>query len=478
MRLNIKNIIFFIIIYLPFENMALKYLPVNDTIYSLLRFVPEIIIYLLFFYVFGSKLISGKHFNKNPINTPVIIFILYSFLLILINSAPFTESMMGLRTIFRYVVLFYVIINLDFEYRTIKKLIACLLVIALIQSIIAIYHHYFGISNLWMPRANSLEIGGKITRFRILNSHNFRSGREIGVGLGTFGDSVLLAMFLVIGTALIIPFALKQFKKKTKYGKYSLIGMVLIFAGLLTTYSRGSFLVALMMIPIGWALVNNVKKITLVILLTFILGAPTIVLFDSYSFSLNQGFVNPIRQYVSPIENVTSVFDKDYQNKTLQYSRGYIITVIGGKIIKSMPFFGNSSAAQFALEKTLEEDLTYVSFKNLQVINDVYWIAFIIYFGFIGLAIFLYILYKLFKIGIFVLYNTELLYYKILSLSFVLILITSIPYSFIIRTFAFRQFSFYFWTLAAFTVLEWHRLNKQKTKAKISLVPSEKIDMQ
>ena len=213
----------------------------------------------------------------------------------------------------------------------------------------------------------------------------------------------------------------------------------------------------------------------LVAILIIIISAPILILFENTNSNSAEGYINPNKNYVSPIQNVTAVFEEDYQKQTLEYSRGYIVTVIGGKIIKSMPFFGNSSAAEFALQKTLKEDLTYVSFKNLQVINDVYWVAFIIYFGFIGLGIFLYILYKLFKVGIFVLYNTDLLYSKILSLSFVLIVITAIPYSFIIRTFVFRQFSFYFWALAAFTIIEWQRLLKaNQNKSLIKTNQSDK----
>lgn len=448
-------------VYLPFENLALKYIPVNDLIYSLLRFIPELIIYILFIYVFGSKILSRHSLNKNPIHIPVVFFLLYSVLLIFINSAPAIESLLGLRLIFRYVVLFYLIINLDFEYRFIKKLINALLIITIFQCIIAIYHHFFGINEFWLPRASAFEIGGKATKFKILNQ-TYRGGREIGVGIGTMGDTVLLAMYLVIGCALMIPFSLKQFRKKTQYGKYAIFGLGLIFVGLLFTYSRGSFLVALTMMPIAWVLINSSKRIMLVTILIVFISSPILILLDYSSSNTVGGYINPITQYVNPIQNVTSIFDEDYQKQSLEYSRGYIVTVIGGKIIKSMPFLGNSSASQFAIEKSVKENSIYVSFSNLQVINDVYWIAFIIYFGFVGLAIFLYILYKLFKVSIFVLYNTELLYYKMLSLSFVLILITAIPYSFIIRTFVFRQFSFYFWTLAAFTIIEWQRLQKIK----------------
>lgn len=227
-------------VYLPFENIVLKYLPVNDLIYSFLRFIPEIIIYFLFIYVLGSKVKSRTALSKNPIHVPVVIFLLYSVLLIFINSSPLVESLLGLRVLFRYVILFYVIINIDFEYAFIKKLINVLLVITFLQCIIAIYHHYFGINEFWLPRASSLEIGGKATKFKILNQ-NLRSGREIGVGIGTMGDTVLLAMYLVIGCALLTPFTLKQIRIKTKYGKYALFGLGLIFAGLLFTYSRGFF---------------------------------------------------------------------------------------------------------------------------------------------------------------------------------------------------------------------------------------------
>lgn len=449
-------------VFLPFESIVLKYFPVSDVTYSLLRMLIEFLIYLLLIYVISSKLISKVPFSTNPIHRPLVIFIFYALALIIINSAPFVDSLINIRAIFRYLALFYVIININLEYRTIVKLTNTLIGIAVLQSCISVYQHFFGISQFWMPRANVLEIAGKVSKFRILGESANRSGREIGVGIGTFSDSLGLSMYLVIVSAILIPFLFKRFNNNAKSRFWVAACMVILIVGLLYSYSRGSFLIVMLMFPVAWLLLNKIKKTALIISLSLIVLVPTIIVLDDAHLKSNEEYINPVFEYVSPIDNVTSIFTKSYQNRTLESSRGFMITVIGGEILQSLPFLGYGPAMNFALEKAIEENFKYVKINNLHMINDVFWIAFIIYFGLIGLSIFLYMLYKLLMVSLFVLKNSPLLYHKSLALSYIIILITAVPYTFIIRTFIFRQYSFYFWSLAALTVVEWIRLKNNR----------------
>ncbi|NNC84775.1 MAG: hypothetical protein HKN75_01760 [Bacteroidia bacterium] len=456
------------LLFLPFEIIVLKYLPVNDVLYSLSRMASEFIIYSLLLYVIATKLNSRTPFSKSPIHTPLLLFIFYSLSLILINAAPVVDSLINMRAILRYLALFYVIINIDIEYRTVVKLTKALIGIGLLQSFIAIYHHFFGINDFWMPRENVLEIAGKVSNFKILGKGSIRSGREIGVGIGTMGDSLTLSMFLVVCSALIIPFLYKTFNTNIKSRFYIALSLAIILLAILYTYSRGSFLITLLMFPISWLLVNRIKKSALLISVTILIVIPAFLFVDEIGSDSDEAYINPVMEYVSPIENVTSIFTKSYQERTFEYSRGFMISAIGGELFRSLTLIGYGPAMNFALEKAIEQNLTFVDYKNINVINDVYWIAFIIYYGIIGLALFLFILYKLLKVSLYVIRYSDLLYHRTLALSFILILVTAIPYTFIIRTFVFRQYSLYFWALAALTALEWYRL-QQKSKKELAV---------
>ena len=74
------------------------------------------------------------------------------------------------------------------------------------------------------------------------------------------------------------------------------------------------------------------------------------------------------------------------------------------------------------------------------------------------LAIYFFILYKIFRASVFVYNNSDDAYFKIFALAMAAIIIIAIPYSLILRTFVFRSFSFFFWLIAGLVFSEWRRL--------------------
>jgi len=61
MKLKITRTLFILVLFVPFEVLILKYLPVSDTIYGYLRFAVEVIIYLLA----GKKSFPKEHLLIN-----------------------------------------------------------------------------------------------------------------------------------------------------------------------------------------------------------------------------------------------------------------------------------------------------------------------------------------------------------------------------------------------------------------------------
>lgn len=93
--------------------------------------------------------------------------------------------------------------------------------------------------------------------------------------------------------------------------------------------------------------------------------------------------------------------------KLIQFSRGAVLTEIGGNLISSFKLIGYSPAQEFALNKAATKLFgSNMPVNNLPIINDVYWVAFIIYYGLIGLAIYFFILYRIFKASVFVFRNS------------------------------------------------------------------------
>ncbi len=462
MNLKFTWFIFLLAIFVPFEVVILKYLPVSDVVYSYLRFAVEIFIYLLA----GLLLLRFVYLRKLPkgtsIDKPLLIFIGYALLITIINQAPMFQAFMGLRVLLRYVPLFYVIAFINVDTASARRILQAIVCIAAIQCSVAIYQHYFGISSFWYPRASDLEIGGKQVSFRMLST-GFSGGREMGAGIGTFGDSVFLALFLVILFVVTVAALQKTIRiPRSHKWMYSTV-LVLITLALFFTYSRGSVLVAFAAVPIILLLAGGRKRMIVYLSVGLLLASPIILLgvFDNNSSS--EAYINPKLKYTDPLSNITTVFSSSYVDNTMQYSRGAVLTEVGGHLISSFKLMGYSPAQEFALEKAATNLFgSNMPINNLPIINDVYWVAFIVYYGIIGIIIYFFILFRIFQASVFVAKFSKDPYFRIFAIAMAALVIIAIPYSLILRTFVFRAFGFYFWLIAGLVFSEWRRLRKEQ----------------
>lgn len=458
MKFRLTWAIYFLFLFVPFEVILLKYLPVSDRIYGLLLFAVEVFIYILAGLVLFRFLASRKLPIGTPIDKPLWIFIGYSLVITVINQAPMLQSFIGLRVLLRYVPLFYVLCFIQTDRNFPRTIFRGMLAVIGIQTLITAWQHYIGLNQVWYPRATELEIGGKQFSFKLLNT-SFSGGREMGVGIGTFGDSVFLALFLVIAFAVLIA-ALQKGNLESKQQRWTVFALTgLSLASLFFTYSRGSVLLALAAIPLIMFFSGGRKKLLIYLTVGVIALSPVILFGVVGNSNKSPGYINPKIKYTDPISNIFAVFTSSYVENTMQFSRGAILTEIGGELVSSFKLLGYSPAQEFALEKAATKLFgSNMPINNLPIINDVYWVAFIIYYGIIGLAIFWFILFKLFKGALFVYRNTPDPYLRIFALAFVAIVILAIPYSFILRTFVFRAWGFYFWLIAGLVFAEWRRL--------------------
>jgi len=74
-----------------------------------------------------------KSFRKTHLFLPLLLFLLWAISSGVLNSMPWFTIGVTLKDFFRYVLLFYAIINLDIEEKTLKLLVALFLVIMFFQ---------------------------------------------------------------------------------------------------------------------------------------------------------------------------------------------------------------------------------------------------------------------------------------------------------------------------------------------------------
>lgn len=459
-KFTFSRLVFILALFIPFEVMLLKYLPVEENTYVLLRYAFEFFIYLLFILMVINKFAHRKKVSGSPIDGPILVFILLTAITIIVNHAPFFEAFVGFKSTFRFLLFFYVLINFEFNETVLKIMLGALIIVAFLQSILSFQQHFMGITQFWYPRALNFTFGSKDLNFKILKG-GYHGGIEQGAVIGTFGDSIALATFLVVILLVILAYLLGNYP----LGKYQRLMMWCstgaIIAALFFTYSRGSAIVGILSIPIVMLLAGKTKLFSRFVLLGVLFFAFMLV---KPALSGREGvqFVNPKFKYVDPISNITVLMSESYANNTFKHARGWILENVGGSLLRSFTLLGNSPANEFALQKVLKKEMNVLTpFENFLIINDVFWVAFIAYYGLIGMAIFLYMLYRLFKASRYVWLNTNKPIYKVIALSTITIVMISIPYSFIVATFTFRSFGIYFWLLAGLTVSEYLRIKKQ-----------------
>ncbi len=466
MKFRISSIVFALALYLPFETIILKYLPVPDTVYSWLRLGIESVIYVLFTLLLLNNFSKGKFLNKTLLDIPFIAFVVYALFTMIVNHAPVGDSLVDLRGLLKYSLLYFILANIDVHTSSLRKFYSAFLIVALIQGLIAAQQHFMGISQFWYPRASAVEIAGKATaNFKLLNT-SWSGGREQGAAIGTFGDTVPLGNFMVVSITIIAALFIGYIKIKPYRMLLLIITMLSVLFALFCTYSRGSVLVGFLGIPLVFLFSRQLYKLYPVALAgTFILAA--FIAYTAIAPKPKQTYYNPKQVYTDPVSNFMNAFTSSYAEKTLDNSRGYVIATILPGLINTIPLIGYGPAMENSLTLVCNTVLGEGNFHadNVMVIADVYWLALLACYGFIGLGLILIIMGYLFYGGYIVFTKTPHAEYKIVGLILIVIILVNVPYMFIIRSLIFRPFAFYFWFFAGLMASEYRRIIAEQKKS-------------
>nr|MBK9650916.1 O-antigen ligase family protein [Bacteroidota bacterium] len=460
MKFKFSTFILLFAILAPFDLLLLKFLPLGEKAYGYGRFFVEFAMYLLFFMLILRNLVHGKLFTRTVIDVPLLFFLIVSVFSIVINRVPIGPAMMGWRDLWRWVLLFYILANLNLDDKFHRRIILMFVVIGCVQGLIATTQHFVGVSDIFKPRASTVEIGGKITNYKVLATDN--NGFEKGSGVGTITDAVQLATYLLICLSVLIPLFLQYVRTGMvkRFGNY--IIFIAIMLGIFMSYSRVSVLFALLAIFITYLVAKELRRLFPIAIVASLVIVVSLAFIATVPSNKSSTYYNPRLKETSPIDNFTQLFSSELAEKSIQNSRGFVVENALPALIKSLNLIGYGPDVDNSLLKLVQRDLDNATpFANYRIINDVYWIGMITCYGLIGVSIFIYILYRLFKMTMYVYKNTESPYMKILSLAFLTILIISIPYTAVIRTFVFRMFALYFWLIAGIVASEFRKLKEQ-----------------
>ncbi len=428
------SIIYFLTGYFAFEEFVLKFLPVSDTIYSYLRFLGEMLIYVAFGKLVIHKLYKGIPFVKTSIDIPVIGFYIVVFLSMVINRSPLIGSLYNIRPFARYIVLFYLIANSPLSEKRIGTLLRIVLCVGVVQLFAGMIQWVGGTGafDFFLPRASNLEVGGFTKEYRLLEL-----GREIGSIYGTLGDTVIYGVFMI----LILVIFLSRIKR-LEY--LNLLGIAILLMFIARSYSRAATFSAILacaawyFFQYGWM---QALRLALAIILIF-----AVLLAIVNPFGLE--YINPRKAKVGMVGNITGVFSGSYvhvaQKQRLGALIGNVPTVLANKPILGYGADQNTTIERLNMSKRsfLLKVLSKKGFK------DVYWVAILCFYGLLGLGLFALIFLRLFMAALSIYKHAVGKYTKEIAMTMLCLVTVTVFLLFFNRTLEFRGYGFYFWLCA------------------------------
>lgn len=432
-------VVYLLVAIVPLEEVLLKHLPVSDRVYIASRFLSESVIYTSFLILIIRKVVNKERFRRTPVDFYLIGFVLVAGLTVLINQPPLLGSLVNLRALLRYTVLFYLVVNLDFNEKQIRRILVLIVLAGALEVVIGWMQLIFGdrINSFLLPKTTEIEIAGYSRGFVLL-----RRGRELGAIFGTLGDTIFYALFMLVVLAVILGQA-----KTVRL--HHVIFIFLLFLSVNFAYARAAVFGIFLMIAIAYRVrAGRTRLISMLILILLVVLLGTIFFYDS-TF-IQREFVNPLTEQQNILQNVTGIFTIDYFQRA-QSQRLGALTGIPPIVLSTSPMLGFGPDEDHTINKLNEylPDFDLPLFKQKAFrkngFEDVYWAALLAYYGLLGLGIFIVFLLRFYK-SIFRIYNkTRNPLTKNLAVTAICIVGVSMYLLFFYRVLEFRAFSFYFW---------------------------------
>ena len=444
-----KVLILFLAIYLPFQDFVLRW--VSPSLFLPIRWSSETLIAFCFIWLCLNKLVRREPLKRTIIDLPLLGFLLAVLLSALWNGSGFLDSAMWLGPVLRYVLLFYIIVNLDVDEKYTKKVIYIISICLAIQVSIGLIQYLGGetVSNFLAPQTTYTWKVGNIQR-AIYQSHILAPLRSKFL-FSTFDNGNQYGGFLVVNILVLV--GLSRAVPIKKVLRLMILGLgvfVIVF-----TYSRQSWL-AFYFGLLAIALVGK-KKWLLFSLLSFFIFVSIVI--GVFKFT---GSPYEAREEVTLSGRFFSIFSEPFFGSTRKFGRGYILFDGSKQIAQKAPLLGIGPGANLDDFYT-EFKFSYLAARHL---GDVGWIDLFGRLGFLGSLAFLWILVRL----IFLALRTYRYAFndsaRGISLGYIGALIAMMVLFFASAQFLIRTTSYYFWLWSAILLVyvESQKKNDQRIR--------------
>ncbi len=444
-------VLLFACVYLPLEEFLLKWAPGGSTGYAVARLGFECLLYGAVAALVAARAVRGLPQRATPLDLPLLSFLALAACSLLLSDGSWLQGLVNLRVLVRYVAVFYLVVFLELAPEERRRVLALVLGSAALQGVLGIVQHLQGgASEFWLPRADLEAVAGVAREFAAL-----QGGLEQGAVLGTTDHSVAFALFLLVAGALAA--ALLVTGAARSRGGQASLGLVvcLAFAGILFSYTRAclfAFVLALALLVWMERREPGVRHLwpRLALLAPVLLGAALLL----RGGGGGPAFAREKETRVSPFTSVEALFTREYL-QSARSSRLWVLGDVGGEIARSAGWLGFGPDQEHVKQRLLSSGgATLHRLIAYRALEDVYWVALLAYYGFLGLSVFLFVLARLAALARLARARARDARERATAGALLALLCVLVPLGFLAPTFDFRAFAFYFWLLAGLVVAQ------------------------
>ena len=414
-------------------------------LFGVIKVIPKEITWLpdVIIMVMTVKLLflqtKQKKIKKTPIDIPFLAIILLGFISALYNNVSIVTLIFGFRNFFKYILMFYILRNIEYDEKFYKFFMIALFVLALLQIPITFIQAFvYGVT-----------------------------GEDVADNIsGTLGWKTTGAMtiFMSFAVSLMIGF-FTQTRKKI----FVLLAISFAIPMILGSGQFGIYISPIAII-VCWIIGNpitlkNIAKIPIMIFFLFAVGWSLIVYHDlRYGGNLMMFIKNPSKLY-----NLNMDFKKEGA-----YGRFQVIDV-SHKLLSENPVrfitgYGPGNASESYFKKysgKLEQKY------EMRKIGGIQLTAILLEYGYLGLLFFFYMFYCLWRLSRKVYYTSDSQFWRSVSIGFngmIIIYLGGIIYN---PVWFYDVLAFPFWFVSAALVIQLDNNNFRHNEKEIPVLNIE-----
>ncbi len=440
-------IVFVVAIYTPFEEFIIKWL---GPLASIVRFIPEFLLYGLMAQILTNRFKNGT-LKRTPIDVLLLFFAIATIVSMFINNSSIKSSVLTMRSLWRYLSVFYIVANIDISVSQLRLMIKGITVVGFMQAALASLQIFLPNSLVRIFAPKGVSIGGYA---RVSNA---AAGTvKVGAVFGTFAAPAALSAFLLIlliisttylftAPGILIPI------------RQELLGVGATALGIFGTKKRAAWIIAFLTPVIVLFLCRKSKGLAKAIWVYLALGLGVVVLSSFIGGDVDTSFagVEARKEAIDPASYVLQLFDPNYWDESSEASRGWVIGTVVSTLIKSGSWFGfgpDLYNTRRIMADVLLDGSDRLKIINMGPVEDTYWAIMLAYFGIVGMGIYFAMLWRLFSAGRWLSKRSPNPEYRRLGVIFCALVLLTLAYNFIERILQVRGFSLYFWLFAGLVV--------------------------